>query len=94
MLVFFFGVREAIPILTVAQLIGNGSRVWFNRSELEWRVVAWFALGGVALAGGFLFAHASLRALTLELGGFLILVAVLRHLPKRGGRIVRRQTGN
>ena len=43
MLVFVFGVREAIPILTVAQLIGNGSRVWFNRRELDWRVVAWFA---------------------------------------------------
>src|SRR4051794_17665326 len=54
MLVFVFGVREAVPILTVAQLIGNGSRVWFNRRELNWRVVGWFALGGVpmALLGG------------------------------------------
>jgi len=53
-LTWIFGVREAIPILTVAQLIGNGSRVWFNRRELDWRVVAWFALGGVpmALLGG------------------------------------------
>jgi uncharacterized membrane protein YfcA len=84
MLVLVFGVREAIPILTVAQLIGNGSRVWFNRRELDWRVVAWFALGGVpmALAGGFLFAHAPLAALTRVLGAFLILIVVLRHLPK------------
>jgi len=29
-LVLVFGVRDAIPILTVAQLIGNLSRVWFN----------------------------------------------------------------
>jgi uncharacterized membrane protein YfcA len=84
MLVFVFGVREAIPILTVAQLIGNGSRVWFNRHELDWRVVAWFALGGVpmALLGGFLFAHAPLGALTRVLGAFLILIVVLRHVPK------------
>ncbi len=84
MLVFVFGVREAIPILTVAQLIGNGSRVWFNRHELDWRVVAWFALGGVpmALVGGFLFAHAPLAALTRVLGVFLVLIVVLRHLPK------------
>ena len=34
-----FGVRQAIPILTVAQLVGNGSRVWFNRRELDLRVV-------------------------------------------------------
>src|SRR5579863_3437723 len=84
MLVLVFGVREAIPILTVAQLIGNASRVWFNRHELDWRVVGWFALGGVpmALVGGFLFAHAPLAALTRVLGVFLILIVVLRHLPK------------
>jgi uncharacterized protein len=84
MLVFVFGVREAVPILTVAQLIGNGSRVWFNRRELDWRVVGWFALGGVpmALVGGVLFAHAPLKALTRVLGAFLILVVVVRHMPK------------
>src|SRR5579863_10106598 len=65
MLVVVFGVRDAIPILTVAQLIGNGSRVWFNRHDLDWIVVAWFALGGVPMAilGGILFAHAPLTAL-------------------------------
>jgi uncharacterized protein len=47
-LIVVFGVREAVPILTVAQLIGNGSRVWFNRFDLNWRVVAWIALGGMA----------------------------------------------
>jgi uncharacterized membrane protein YfcA len=84
MLVAVFGVREAIPILTVAQLIGNASRVWFNRHELDLPVVAWFALGGVpmALLGGFLFAHAPLAALTRVLGAFLILIVVLRHMPK------------
>jgi uncharacterized membrane protein YfcA len=84
MLVAVFGVREAIPILTVAQLIGNGSRVWFNRRELNLAVVGWFALGGVpmALLGGFLFAHAPLAALTRVLGAFLILIVVLRHQPR------------
>src|SRR5512147_2021198 len=80
-LVATFGVREAIPILTVAQLIGNGSRVWFNRRHLDWRVVAWFALGGLptALLGGLLFARAPLAALTRILGVFLILIVVWRH---------------
>jgi len=80
-LVVAFGVREAVPILTVAQLIGNGSRVWFNRRELHGRVVAWFALGAVPLAllGGYLFAKAPLHALTRLLGAFLLLVVFWRH---------------
>jgi hypothetical protein len=81
-LVAVFGVRDAIPILTVAQLIGNGSRVWFNRRELDWAVVGWFALGGVplAFAGGLLFAKAPLSALTRMLGAFLIAVVIWRHV--------------
>jgi uncharacterized membrane protein YfcA len=84
-LVWTFGTRDAIPILTVAQLIGNGSRVVLNASELDWKVVAWFALGGVPLAllGGYLFASAPLSALTRILGAFLLLVVVWRHVrPK------------
>lgn len=84
-LVWTFGVRDAIPILTVAQLIGNGSRVWFNRRELNLRVVAWFALGGVpmALLGGLLFARAPLVALTRILGVFLLLIVIWRHARPR-----------
>ena len=36
----------------------------------------------MALLGGYLFAHAPLAALTRVLGAFLILIVVLRHLPK------------
>lgn len=81
-LVIVFGVREAIPILTVAQLVGNGSRVWFNRRELDYRVVGWFALGGVPLAliGGLVFARAPLSGLTRLLGLFLLIVVVWRRL--------------
>ena len=87
-LVAAFGMREAIPILTVAQLIGNGSRVWFNRRELDWRVVGWFALGGVpmALLGGALFANARLTALTRGLGAFLLLVVAWRRARPRNPR--------
>lgn len=81
-LVGAFGIRAAVPILTVAQLIGNGSRVWFNRSQVRWNVVGWFALGGIpaALIGGYLFAAAPLTGLTRLLGAFLLLVVVWRHL--------------
>lgn len=84
LLVMTVGVRDAIPVLTVAQLIGNGSRVWFNRQELDLRVVGWFALGGVPMAilGGVLFARAPIVALTRLLGLFLLVVVLWRHLRR------------
>ena len=87
-LVVAFGVRDAVPVLTVAQLIGNGSRVWFNRDQLDLRVVGWFAVGGIPLAflGGLLFARAPLPALTRLLGVFLLLIVAWRHLRLRPAR--------
>jgi uncharacterized membrane protein YfcA len=84
-LVLIFGARDAVPILTVAQLIGNGSRVWFNRGGVDFRVVAWYALGAVpfAVAGGYLFALTPLSALTRGLGVFLIAVVAWRRLHHR-----------
>jgi len=81
-LVWAVGPRLAVPVLTVAQLVGNGSRVWFNRRQVDYRVVAWFALGGVPLAvlGGFLFASAPLPILTRAIGGFLLLIVGWRRL--------------
>jgi uncharacterized membrane protein YfcA len=81
-LVVVYGVREAIPILTVAQLLGNGSRVWFNRADLDLPVVGWFALGGIpaALVGGVLFAKAPTTILIRLLGIFLIATVIYRHL--------------
>ncbi len=80
-LVALFGVRDAIPILTVAQLVGNASRVWLNRRELDKAVLGWFTLGAVpfAIAGGLLFAAAPLVGLTRLLGAFLIGIVVWRH---------------
>ena len=81
-----FGVRDAVPILTVAQLLGNASRVGFNRREVAWPVVGWFALGGVpfAVAGGIVFADAPLPVLTRLVGGFLLVIVAYRCVgPKR-----------
>lgn len=81
-LVAVVGPRLAIPILTVAQLVGNGSRVWFNRRLVDFRVVGWFALGGVplAVAGSLLFAAAPLGVLTRVIGAFLVLIVAWRRL--------------
>jgi uncharacterized membrane protein YfcA len=88
--VWAVGVREAVPILTVVQLVGNGARVAFNRRELVWPVVGWFALGAVPLAviGGVQFATAPAPFLQRVLGGFLLLLVAYRHTPA-GSRLAR-----
>ncbi|MFD1077995.1 sulfite exporter TauE/SafE family protein [Longispora fulva] len=77
-----FGLRVAVPVLTIAQVASNGGRVWFNRADLSWRLIGRFALGAVPLAaaGGLLLAHAPLSPLKRLLGGFLIAVVVWRRI--------------
>jgi uncharacterized membrane protein YfcA len=76
-----FGLRVAVPMLTLTQVSSNVSRVWLNRHELHWRLIGWFALGAVPLAviGGLLLAHAPVGALKRLLGVFLIGVVIGRR---------------
>jgi uncharacterized membrane protein YfcA len=80
-----FGLRVAVPVLTLAQLASNGARVWLNRRELRWRLAGRFALGAVplAVAGALLLAHAPLGALKRLLGVFLVGVVLWRRLGPR-----------
>jgi uncharacterized membrane protein YfcA len=89
-LVWAVGVRDAIPLLTISQLVSNLSRVWFNRGELSLPVVKWFALGAVpaAVLGGIIFATAPASALLRVLGVFLLVMVAYRHTKwGRGARI-------
>ncbi|HEX40930.1 MAG TPA: sulfite exporter TauE/SafE family protein [Phycisphaerales bacterium] len=85
-LVLLLGPRDAVVCLTVAQLGGNLSRVWFNRADLKWPVVCWFSLGAApaCIVGGLLFTAAPLRVLTAVLGAALIGMVVGRRLLRRG----------
>jgi uncharacterized membrane protein YfcA len=80
-----FGLRAAVPMLTLTQLSSNGSRVWLNRCELRRSLIGWFAVGAIpsAIAGGLLLAHAPLAPLKRLLGAFLIAVVVWRRLGRR-----------
>jgi uncharacterized membrane protein YfcA len=79
-----FGLRAAVPMLTVTQLSSNASRVWLNRGELRWRMVRAFALGAVpgAVLGGVVLASAPLAVLKRVLGVFLIGVVVWRRVGR------------
>jgi len=80
-LVWTLGVTDSIPVLTVAQLIGNLSRVALNRLDLNWQVIWRFALGAIpsAIIGGIIFARTPAAALVELLGVFLILMVIYRH---------------
>jgi len=80
-LVSLMGPRDAIPTYTLAQFIGNLSRVWFNRREVQAKVVWWFSLGAVPLAilGGIFFTRMGDRTLVRLLGLFLIACAIWRR---------------
>ena len=82
-LVWAVGIQDAIPILTIAQLMGNLWRVLLNRTELNWSVVKRFAIGVVpaATVGGIIFATAPGAVLVRALGVFLVLIVVYRHTP-------------
>lgn len=80
-----FGLRAAVPMLTLTLLSSNGSRVWLNRRELRWPLIGWFALGAVpfAVIGGLLLAHAPLAPVKRLLGIFLVGVVIWRRVQRQ-----------
>lgn len=81
-LVNVWGIRDAIPIYAVAQLIGNLSRVSLNRSQIDWKVVRWFSLGAIPseIVGSWCFTRLPDNGLQRLLGGFLILSILGRRI--------------
>lgn len=76
-------VKAAVPILTIGQLFGNASRVWFGRDELVWRPILFFLLTAIPLTllGSFLFSKSDSRIITFGIGIFLILLVLYRRSP-------------
>lgn len=75
------GDKSAVPILTVAQLLGNLSRVGFGWRDARWRPALLFCLGAVpaSVVGAWLVVGMQ-STLVLRLVGVLLFVVVaLRH---------------
>ena len=79
-----YGLRASVPILTVSVLMGNASRVYFNRRELDLKLVAWFSAGSLpfALLGSFVYVNLPTFWIRKGIGFFLILCVIFRHLHK------------
>ena len=76
---------KAVPILTVAQLLGNLSRTAFGRRDIRWRPALVFSAGAVpaSLVGARLFVELPAALLLRLIGGVLLLVVILRHTAPR-----------
>ena len=82
-LVWVFGVREAIPILSISQLLSTTSRVWLHRDGIDWPVVRSFALGAVPMSvvGSFIFVAIDTTVLVRILGATMLGFVVYTRLP-------------
>lgn len=74
-LAFAFGVRLAVPIITVAMLFNTLSRCVANRDYVDWRAARWYSLGAVPAAafGAAVFAYIPADLLARGLGAFLLI---------------------
>ncbi|GIT44235.1 MAG: hypothetical protein Ct9H300mP11_21710 [Chloroflexota bacterium] len=77
------GVKEAIPLLSIAQFIGSVSRAYVHKDTIDWKVVCYFALGSVpvALIASFIFVFIDSTIIVRILGGMLILMVIYSRLP-------------
>lgn len=77
------GIKAAVPILTIGQIFGNASRVWFGRHELKWRPILYFLATAIPLsiAGSYLFTDIDSRPIKIGIGIFLILLVIYRRTP-------------
>ncbi len=91
LLTYLLGVKAAIPVLAIAQLFGNASRMWFGRTEIKWRPVICFISTAIpfSVIGSQLFIDLPDKFLLQGIGSLLFGIVVFRRL-----KITRLNFGN
>jgi uncharacterized membrane protein YfcA len=77
-----FGPRNAVEVVTIAQLASNGGRAWLNRTEIHRRLVGVFSLGAVpgAATGALVLTATPEDTLARIIGGVLLALVLWRRL--------------
>ena len=90
-LVFILGARTAIPVLTVTMVLGNLSRIWWSRHDVNPRVVFTFLTGAIPATalGAMLLAGTSSEWLGRAIGIFMLAAVPFRRLLQRSGLVLR-----
>ncbi|WP_292779579.1 sulfite exporter TauE/SafE family protein [Methylophilus sp. UBA6697] len=75
------GVTQAVPLLTIAQLIGNLSRVGFGFTQIHWKPVGLFLLGAIPLSilGALSFVQLPKELITRTIGAAILVFVALRY---------------
>jgi uncharacterized membrane protein YfcA len=90
------GAKAVMPALAVIMLINNGSRVFYYRQAVDWRIAALMtalALPGT-YAGAQLYMHLSVPTLEFILGTAILLVLGYRLIRRRLARQTSGQTAS
>lgn len=76
------GIKAAVPILTIAQIFGNASRVWFGRKELQWISILYFLAAAIpfTILGSYLFTGIDSKKIKVGIGILLVLIVAYRRL--------------
>jgi uncharacterized protein len=81
-LAWVVGVRAAAPLLTVTMLLGNLSRLWWSRHELDGKAAGRYLLGAIPMTvvGVIIYAGTPIEWLGRFIGVFLIAAIPLRRV--------------
>lgn len=81
----FVDIKIAVPILTIGQIFGNASRVYFGRKELAWKPIGYFLISAVPMTviGSYLFSIFDARIIKTIVGLLLLVLLVYRHVKKK-----------
>lgn len=79
------GPEVAVPVLTIAQLLGNAARMTAGFRQIDWRSVGWFSLAALPLAalGAFGFSVLPKDMVNRVVGGGLVALVAAKLLLKK-----------
>ena len=77
---YFFGIKTAVPICTIAQLISNASRVVIGIKQVKWKQTFWFLATAIPLTalGAYGFSIAPTSYITKFVCVGLIIFAIMK----------------
>jgi uncharacterized membrane protein YfcA len=83
-LTYSMDIKLAIPLLTVALIFSNASRVYFGREELKWEPIIKFLIGAIpfVIIGSILFSYLNGNIIKNIVGVFLVAIVILKRIIK------------